>query len=276
MTKRAEKLLLSELNNQGANALLAAIFTFLRRNKISKKSIVALARKYPTARQQQRYSRLYSELLRAYEDMGVIMATWFSDPRFLDASGQPLSLSKGKGPNSIAHLINVSRTQVELSVALKLMTQSPSIKFNSNGTVAALRRVFVLPELELPRAAFVVERYLDTLQRNASARKKKTTLLLERSCHASEVDLATISPMLRDIEDRGTAFMDSIDGEIEGRRLRRATQKNIGELGVLVFAWTKSTNNAARIKKTPPAPVAPRKSKKTRANTSLRSRNPRP
>ena len=172
------------------------------------------------------------------------MATWFSDPRFLDASGQPLPLSKGKGSNSIARLIHISRAQVEVSVALKLMAQSPSIKFNSNGTVAALRRVFVLPELELPRAAFVVERYLDTLQRNASARKKETTLLLERSCHASEVDLATISPMLRDIEGRGTAFMDSIDGEIENRRLRQARGKAVGELGVLVFAWTKPNSKA--------------------------------
>jgi hypothetical protein len=253
MSKSAKKSPRLELNHQGANALLGATFAFLRRNKISEKSIIDFVHKYPTANQRRRHSRLFSELLRAYEGMGVIMATWFSDPKFLDTSGHPLLLNKGKGPKSIAHLIHVSRAEVKARVALKLMKQSPSIKFNSNGTMVALRRVFVLPELEMLRAAFVIERYLDTLQRNnASARKKETTFLLERSCHASEVDLTTVAPILRDIEGRGAAFMNSIDGEIEGRRLRRAKQKNVGELGVLIFSWTKPANKSARVKKTPP------------------------
>jgi hypothetical protein len=137
--------------------------------------------------------------VRIYDDMGVIMATWFSDPRFLDASGHPLPLSELRGSKSIARLVRAAGAQVGASAAIELMRQSPSIRFNGDGTVFALRRVFVLPKFGVPRAAFIVERYLDTIQQNASGRKKKTIMLLERSCHVSEVDLATIAPIVQNI-----------------------------------------------------------------------------
>jgi hypothetical protein len=245
--KRSSQL---DLNQQGANALLAATFDFLHSNAIPKANIVEFTRKYNARAQTRKNSRQYSELQSAYEEMGIMMATWFSDPKFLDAAGNPIPLSKGRGSNSLTHLIRASRAKIQPVLALELMSRSPSIKFESEGKLAALRRVFVLPELEVPRAAFVVERYLDTLQRNAASRKRKhVPLLLERSCHVSEVDLSVVGPLLRDIEGRGTAFMDSIDGEIEVRRLRREGRKATGEMGVLVFAWTRPNTSKAKGKK---------------------------
>jgi hypothetical protein len=72
-------------------------------------------------------------------------------------------------------------------------------------------------------------------------------LLLERSCHVPEIDLRTVSPILRDIKERGTAFMDSTDGEIEANRLRssrRSKRAVSGQIGVVVFAWTRSKSKA--------------------------------
>jgi hypothetical protein len=234
----------SDLIQQGANSLLAATFGFLHRNNISKKSIVDFTNRFSAPRKSRSSSRLYSKLNSAHEEMGVIMAAWYSMPEFLDPSGNPIPLTKGKGRKSISHLIRASRAKIQPAVALQLMLESPSIKSGVDGKLMALRRVFVLPELEVPRAAFVVERFLDTLQNNAESRKTKGILLLERSCHVSEVDLSVIAPLLRDIEDRGTAFMDSIDGEIEQQRVRRERRKpaRVGEMGVLVFAWTKPAN----------------------------------
>ena len=231
--------MLADLNQQGANALLAATFEFLRRNHISGKTIVQFARDYQFGSRRARGLAVYRELIRTFEDLGAIIATWFSDPRFLDASGHPVPLCLRRGRGSLAHLIRISGAKVEPRVAIELLRQSPSVGFSSEGNLLALKRVFVLPKLEVPRAAFVIERYLDTLQQNTSGRHRGTKPLLERSCHVSQVDLAKIAPILRDIEGRGTAFMDSIDGDIEGRRLRRLKRKNIGELGVLVFAWTR-------------------------------------
>jgi hypothetical protein len=238
-----------DLNQQGANALLAATFEFLLRNNISKKFILEFARKYLVRNQRDRSLRVYRELEQAQEDMGVIMGTWFSHPKFLDPSGNPIPLNDGKGPNSIAHLVRASGARVQAPIALELMRRSRSVKTSTGGRLLALRRAFVLPKLEVLRAAFVVERYLDTLQQIALGKKKETPLILERSCHVSEVDLAKIIPILRDIESRGTAFMDSIDGDLEGRRLRKTKRKSIGELGVHVFVWTKSSNGMSKSNK---------------------------
>jgi hypothetical protein len=234
-----------DLNQQGANALLTATFDFLRRNKISKKSIQDFTRKYPMQNQLGRNSRIYKELELAQEDMGRIMGTWFSHPKFLDASGCPRPLTAGKGANSIAHLVRVSGAQIQGAVAIQFMRQSPCIKITSDGQLIALKRVFLLPKLEVPRAAFVVERYLETVLKIASDRKKDAPLLLERSCHVSEVDLAKAIPLLRNLEGRGTAFLDAIDGDLEGRRLRRSKRKSVGELGIHVFVWMKSSNIAS-------------------------------
>jgi hypothetical protein len=235
-----------DLNQQGAEALLAATFEFLRRNNVSKKSILEFTRKYPTRNQLDGKSRIYKELELAQENMGRIMGTWFSHPKFLDASGRPRALTAGKGPNSIAHLVRVSGAQIQGAVAVQLMRQSPYVKFTSDGQLIALKRVFVLPKLLVPRAAFVVERYLETVLQIASDRKKNAQLLLERSCYVSEVDLAKIIPIVRDIGSRGAAFMDSIDGDLEGRRLGKSKRKSVGELGVHVFVWTKSSNETSK------------------------------
>jgi len=238
-----------DLNQQGANALLAATFDFLRGNNISKKSILEFTQKHLVRNQRDRSLRVYRELEQAQEDMGLIMGTWFSNPKFLDQSGNPMPLNTGTGANSIAHLVRASGVRVQISMALELMRRSRSVKIGSGGKLIALRRAFVLPKLEVLRAAFVVERYLDTLQQIALGQKKETPLILERSCHVSEVDLAKIVPILRDIESRGTAFMDSIDGDLECRRLRKSKLKSVGELGVHVFVWTKSSNHTSKSSK---------------------------
>ena len=239
VTRNAKRSTLVDLNQLGANALLAATFDFLRQNNIPKKSIVDFVKAYSVSRQRGRTLRVYRELERAQEDVGLIMATWFSDPRFLDADGSPAPLAIGKGTKTIAQLIRASGAKIKPSVAVELMRRSPSTRFNGDRTVSAVRRVFVLPKLEVLRAAFVVERFLDTLKDIASGRLRETRFLLERSCHVSKVDFTNIIPMLRDIESRGTAFLDSLDGDLESRRLRRSKGKSIGELGVHVFLWTR-------------------------------------
>jgi hypothetical protein len=43
--------------------------------------------------------------------------------------------------------------------------------------------------------------------------------------------------------------MDSIDGDIEVRRLRKSKRKRVGEVGVIVFAWTRPTSGPSKTKK---------------------------
>lgn len=216
------------LKEQAAKVLISATREFLRRNKVPEKIIRGIR-----APDLEKEIRHYHRLMRAWEYTGVLMGTWYSNPRFLDKLGNPVPLP----PRSISRLIRASHVSISAKEAIQLMRCSPSIKINSDGDLVPLRKVLVLPDFEVPRAAYVVERYLDTLYRNASLRKYNATLL-ERSSRASGVDLSGSAPILRDIKERGGAFMDAVDGEIETRRVRRS-KRNRGELGVVVFAYVR-------------------------------------
>src|SRR3984957_10541258 len=243
MTKNLRPSFSELANQQGAAALLAATFEFLSRNKISRKIFLEALRRHRERQEPNGRIRQYKRLVRAYEEMGTVMSTWFSLPRFLDQNGLPIRLTATKGPHSIRSLVLSSRVKVSATVAIEMMRSSTSVRTDSHGRFIALKRVFVLPDFEVPRAALVISRYLDTLRRNSIAQKSGTTLLLERNCHVRKVDLKRISPILRDIQGRGTAFMDSVDGDIEALRTRKYRRNGVGELGVLIFAWTRPSNS---------------------------------
>jgi hypothetical protein len=227
------------VNQQGADALLTATLAFLRTNNISKRSILRSIRKNYDRRKPKEGVREYRKAARAYEDMGIVMSTWFSLPRFLDEDCRPLPLSAGLGPKSISALVRAARVSIPSATALDLMKRSASIKLDAEGNLHALRREFVLRNFAVPRAALVIERYLDTLHKNSSPSKRKSILLLERHCHVPEVNLSTISPILRDIKKRGSAYIDSVNGDIEGVRLKQSRRKRTGEMSVHIFAWTR-------------------------------------
>ena len=240
MTKNLRSLFSDLANEQGAAILLAATFSFLLRNNISKKAIIDSVRQHHGSRKSHGGVRQYRRLVRAYEDMGMVMSAWFSLPKFLDAEGHPLPLTAVRGSQSVPSLVRASRVKTSATLAVELFRRSPSVRIDARGNFVALKRIFVLPDFEVSRAALVIERYLDTLGRNSSAQRNNTILLLERNCHVPEIDLRKINPILRDIKSRGTAFMDSVDGDIEAHRIRRSRRKGVGELGVLVFAWTRT------------------------------------
>jgi hypothetical protein len=177
--------------------------------------------------------------MSAYEDMGAIMSTWFLDPKYLDIHGKPKPLPTGRGANTIGALVRAARVNTKTSAAIALMKQSPSMQIDELGKIAPLKRLFVMPGFEIPRAAMVVERYLETLRRNSSGLAKLPVTLLERNCYVSEINLREFAPLLRDIKERGTAFMDSVDAAIEAKRLKSLQDGPAGELGVLAFAWTR-------------------------------------
>jgi hypothetical protein len=224
---------------QGANALISATIAFLDANNISKQQIVNSIREFYSLRKSSCSFRQYRKLARAYEDMGIIISTWFSASNFLDKECRPIPLTIRPGPRSVHALVRAARVSISATMAIDLMHRSPSIGVDSLGNFVVQRRAFVLPEFTVPRAALVVERYLDTLHRNSTPNKNKSVLLLERNCHVPEVNLKTIGPILRDIKKRGSAYIDSVNGDIEGLRRKRSRRKGSGEMSVHIFAWTR-------------------------------------
>ena len=239
MTNTSDSRLLDVVNRQAANVLIAATLAFLRTNNIPKQLILDSIHDNCGEQKPKQEVRQYRRLARAYEDMGIVMSTWFSLPKFLDKECRPLALKSGPGTRSVSSLVRASRVSISPRIALDLMRRSPSIQVDSLGNVLALRREFVLPDFAVPRAALVMERYLDTLHKNSSPNRGKAVLLLERNCHVPEVNLTTVAPVLRDIKKRGSAYIDSVNGDIEGLRRKRSWRKGSGEMSVHIFAWTR-------------------------------------
>jgi hypothetical protein len=239
MIKKSESSFRDLLNRQGASALILATLEFLRANEVSKELVLSSIRQYYDVGKSKEGVRHYRKLARAYEEMGMVMSTWFTSPRFLDREYKPIALSAEPGPRSIHALVRASRVSLSGRMAVELMRRSPSICINSLGSLAPVRREFVLQDFTVPRAALVIERYLDTLHRNSAHNKKKSILLLERNCHVPQVNFRTIAPVLRDIKKRGSAYIDSVNGDIEGLRKKRSRLKGSGEMSVHIFAWTR-------------------------------------
>jgi hypothetical protein len=226
------------VRHQGANALIAATLEFLNANNIPKQLIVHSVRQYYGPRKADRV-RQYRRLARAYEDMGIVMTTWFSASNFLDSECRPIPLAIRPGPRSVYSLVRAARVSISPALAIELMRKSPCVRVNALGNFVAQRREFVLPDFAVLRAALMIERYLDTLRRNTTPNRKRGVLLLERNCHVPEVNLKTISPILRDIKKRGSAYIDSVNGDIEDLRRKRSRNRGSGELSVHIFAWTR-------------------------------------
>lgn len=239
MTRNSDAAYTNIVNRQGANALIAATIAFLRTNNISQELINDSIREHYGPRKTKPRIRQYRKLARAYEEMGIVMSTWFSSPKFLNKECQPLPLTITSGPQSVLNLVRVSRVSISAAIAVELMHRSPSIGVDAIGNLIALRREFVLPDFAVPRAALVIERYLDTLHRNSSRSGKMSVLLLERNCHVPEVNMTAIAPILRDIKKRGSAYIDSVNGDIEGLRRKGSKSKGSGEMSVHIFAWTR-------------------------------------
>lgn len=227
------------VKRQGANALIAATVGFLDANNISKQRILNSVRRYYGPSKAADGVRRYRRLARAYEDMGIVMSTWYSASNFLDRECHPIPLGSRPGPKSVFSLVRAARVSIPPAFAIELMRRSPCVRVNALGNFVAQRREFVLPDFAVLRAALMIERYLDTMHRNSAPNKKRSVLLLERNCHVPEVNLKTIAPILRDIKKRGSAYIESVNGDIEGLRRKRSRYKGSGEMSVHIFAWTR-------------------------------------
>ena len=233
------------LQAEAAEILFGAVIKFLQKSKLEPKRILSSARRAQKRNGSGRGGiggRQLRSILRVYEEMGAIVATWYSNPRFLDKTGNPLPLSVGRGPCTIQQLVRSSGAKVPCAFVIDLMQMSPTITKDEHGELLAISRFFSLPGFELLRAGLVVERFLETLHRNSETGDERSKLIFERSCYADSIGLRKVARLLRDIKLRGSAFMDSVDGQIEANRSRSSNQSDPGELGVFMFAWMRSSN----------------------------------
>ncbi len=229
----------NKIDRQAAEALMMAAAHFLVRQGVAITDVRnAVLRSLGPTNVSFRPGKELQRRIAEYEDMGSLLSTWYTDTRFLDDRGGPVPLTaKPKGRGSVGSLVRAARVRTSPEVTVHLLHISPSIKLDEWGRFIAIKRAFVLPNFEVPRAALVVGRFLETLHKNKAGSRKQIPLLLERCCYVTRVNGNRIAPLLRDIKIKGVAFMDSVDGEIEAQRIRKSSGPASGEMGVVTFAW---------------------------------------
>lgn len=238
-----------KVNLEAAEVLMSATLDFLVSEGIPPSFIdKCLSRQRRGKPIPKSSAKEFRSSLKAYEEVGIVLSTWFTDARFLDEYGLPLPLAIKTGRYTLSALVRASEIRLSTKRVVELLRDSPSVRFDTNGKISAIIRTFVLPNFQIPRATLIVERLLDTLNRNEVAQKDDSPLLLERSCHVTGVDPRDIAPIMRDIKIRGIAFLDSVDGEIEAHRVRRPPRASRGELGVVAFAWAQNLGGPVKKK----------------------------
>ncbi len=83
-----------------------------------------------------------NELLRGiveYEEMGSLLSTWYTDTRFLDDRGYPVSLvAKPKGRRSVGSLVRAAKIRTSPEATIDLLRMSPSVKLDELGRFNAV------------------------------------------------------------------------------------------------------------------------------------------
>ncbi len=235
-----------------ADVLLSVVLDFLQDQGIEPKKSAELLTNRSTKNRRRAFS-LYERAMATWSCMARLMETWHSDPAFLDKRGLPVEVECSEGPHSIQNLMKAAEVTLSKHRIMEMLQTSPSISQTQRQRFKPLNRAFIVPNAELLRAAFVVQRFLMTVGANARRHESRRPLVLERNCYVLDADLARALPIMRDIKDRASAFMDSVDWELESCRTSPAKKSTRGELGVLVFAWSRPskstrTKHASRAK----------------------------
>jgi hypothetical protein len=235
---RFDDQLMKIAQHQAGEVLLDSTIEFLIRNGFPQVRISARLNRRRASNRSFAKRNAFNTVVRAYEDMGSVLSTWYDCPDFLNRDGSPAPITIGPSRRSVRRLLKESGVRTSADEAIDLFMRSSSVRFDGKSKLFALRRVFVVPKFDLARAALVVPRYLDTLSSNSTAHQTGTVKLLERQCSASRIDLKSIAPILRRIKEEGTSFVDSIDAQLEESSVKQRERPANSELGLVVFAWT--------------------------------------
>jgi hypothetical protein len=230
-----------------AEVILTATVNFLIRHGVSESWVRKKIGEVGYFKRPNMALKRFDKVYLDYHDMGAILATWFSRPEYLDSEGRPLALSvtQKNGP-SIRSLIRDANVAISYERAVSLLRTSPSIRKNRKSRLKPMWQVFVLDNFEVPRAAKVISRYLETVNFNSNARRKKDQLLLERDCCAIGLKPDSVRDLQAEIRYRSKSYLNAVDQKFESLRLRNGKKRTQAEVGLMVFSWNVARKKGAR------------------------------
>ncbi len=168
-----------------------------------------------------------------------VLAAWFDNPRFLDATGDPAILPIFGKRRSFEQLVATHSGGIPVRAMLDELTRIEAVERLSDQRVKAISRVPILSGLTSNAIAVIGERAADLLETLTSNLKRTSKPLFEGTALLEEIDLDTASLIRREIAEQGASFISSANSLLSRSRIRpnRSVGKSSAKyrLGVTVY-----------------------------------------
>jgi hypothetical protein len=168
-----------------------------------------------------------------------VLAAWFNNPRFLEATGDPAILPIFGKRRSFEQLVTRHSGGIPVRAMLDELTRIEAVERLSDQRVKAISRVPILSGLTSNAIAVIGERTGDLLETLTSNLKRTSKPLFEGTALLEEVELDSASLIRREIAEQGASFITSANSILSRSRIRpnRSVGKSSGKyrLGVTVY-----------------------------------------
>jgi hypothetical protein len=173
-----------------------------------------------------------------------VLAAWFDNPRFLEATGDPAILPIFGKRRSFEQLVTRHSGGIPVRAMLDELTRIEAVERLSDQRVKAISRVPILSGLTSNAIAVIGERAGDLLETLTSNLKGTSKPLFEGTALLEEIDLDSASLIRREIAEQGASFISSANSLLSRSRIR--PNKSVGKssakyrLGVTVYYFQDS------------------------------------
>ena len=175
---------------------------------------------------------------------GIALHYWYSDPDYLDDTGEPASIAYGPGKGSFLALVARHLDDHDPEQLLQRLQDAGCVELREDGRLGALKRNFSDPDA-VPMALASVESLAATMVHNSM--KQEEPSLLQRTVYSHTIDPADLLKVRRLLRDKAANFCEEVDDLFMGlevddaRNAREAAEANLITSGLGVYYYEKPT-----------------------------------
>jgi Family of unknown function (DUF6502) len=173
-------------------------------------------------------------LLDFLSDLPHVVALWYSDPRYLDSTGQPATLPlRGHGP-SLAELAERVLPGEDPGVVVRSLVRNGGVQRRGSRYVPTGRHLPLRVDSGRIHSANALLRMLRTVERNLSAAPNSS--IFERAAINPNFPVAALGAFHRNVKAYASRFLTNVDTNM-ARHEKRTTGGPRTRVGIEVFAF---------------------------------------
>ncbi len=169
--------------------------------------------------------------------LGSVLRTWHTETRFLADDGAPKPL-KRTGRNSLGTLLRLYYPANKEELVFRRLRAANLVKRHGGYWLPTGQHARI-PQLSfetLEHLSEGVARYVETVTRNVTAKRKKD-VLFERSCKVTRLPAHEFGAFRAYVADQATAFITTIDDWLESRNAVAGARVRSRTAGLYTFAY---------------------------------------